>query len=63
MAWRIWGDETGGKLFVGEARHAEQWAWSNVDAVVNCAQFDFPYWLKDMQQHRWLHIQERRPHN
>ena len=59
MAWRIWGTSGKGALYVGQAEHAKAWAWSNVDAIVNCAQYDFEYWLPDMTQHRWLHIQER----
>ena len=59
MAWRIWGTSGKGALYVGQAEHAKAWAWSNVDAIVNCAQYDFKYWLPDMTQHRWLHIQER----
>ena len=61
MAWCIWGGGCGdnGALYVGEARHAEGWAFHFADAVVNCAQHDFPYQLKDPKQHRWLHIQER----
>ena len=52
MAWCIWGD----LLFVGTAQHAKDWAWHHADAIVNCAQKDFEYTLKDMHQHRWLHI-------
>jgi len=63
MAWRIWGntrdDGREGRLLVGAAEHAKDWAWHHADAVVNCAQYDFEYRLKDMHQHRWLHIQER----
>ena len=67
MAWRIWGDTRDdgreGLLLVGTAEHAKDWAWHNTDAVVNCAQYDFECRLKDVHQHRWLHIQERRCFN
>ena len=46
-------------MFVGRVKDAMDWAYTNVDAIVNCAQYNFNYNLKDRQQHRWLHIQER----